>query len=320
MSKETFNYHVYNIDIEGACNNTLKDIGKLLKTLKKKLGVCLEDCLFCFEHTGMYSYHMMQKLGEFNLSFSMISGLDMRNSLGIQRGKNDIVDARRIAEYAFLRQHKLKLTSLPSKDLFKLKKLLSIRALHVKKRASYISRLKEEKRIFKKSEFHFIFKTQEKIIKVISKAIDETEKEIHKLIQASPKIKKYFDLITSIKGIGLVLGASIIVKTGCFTLFDDWRKFACYCGTAPFPNQSGKSFKKHRISKIGDTKLKTNLTLGARSAVLHDPELKLYQQKRLNEGVEKKKIYNMIRNKLLARVFSVAKRQTPYVVLHTHAK
>ncbi|WP_303318047.1 hypothetical protein Q4Q34_18325 [Flavivirga abyssicola] len=54
------------------------------------------------------------------------------------------------------------------------------------------------------------------------------------------------------------------------------------------------------------------------SAIQHDPVLRMYYKRKVAEGKPKMIALNNVRNKLLARVFSVVKRGTPYVVLHQH--
>lgn len=44
-----------------------------------------------------------------------------KESIGLQRGKNDRIDAKRIANYAVLHYRKLKLYKLPDKELVKLR-------------------------------------------------------------------------------------------------------------------------------------------------------------------------------------------------------
>lgn len=319
MSKEFFNSKLHSQTYENQFNNDPKGINFMLKSLKKVLGTDLKDCLFVFEHTGLYSLEMTRQLAKRGLNFALIPGLEIRQSLGIQRGKNDPIDAKRIAEYGYRFMDKITLYDMPEQDITDLQDLLSLRAMHVKTRASYMARVKEQRRVIKKPKAHLLFKSQEKTIALLDKQINQIEKAIQDIIKNNAKIKEYYDLIVSIKGIGLVTATSILVKTRCFTQFENWRKFACYCGTAPFSHQSGKYHGKHKISKIGNQYMRTLLTLAARTAAIHDPELKAYKERRLKEGADNKKITNMIRNKLLSRVFCVAKRKTPYVILHRHA-
>jgi transposase len=110
------------------------------------------------------------------------------------------------------------------------------------------------------------------------------------------------------------------VVTDCFTGFTDSRKFACYAGIAPFEKQSGTSLKtKARVSHYANKKIKSLLNLSASSAILAVPELKAYNQRRVESGKSKMSTLNIVRNKIVHRIFAVVKRGTPYVSLYKHA-
>ena len=57
----------------------------------------------------------------------------------------------------------------------------------------------------------------------------------------------------------------------------------------------------------------------ARSAIEFNPEMKSYFQKRKAEGKNGMSTINIIRNKLLARIFAVIQRGTPYVDIYKFA-
>ena len=65
--------------------------------------------------------------------------------------------------------------------------------------------------------------------------------------------------------------------------------------------------------------MKSLLSMSAISAIQCDTELRLYYQKRINEGKPKMVVLNIIRNKLVARVFATVKRRTPFVPMQRHA-
>ena len=64
----------------------------------RKLKVKLSDVLVCAEHTGIYGYDLQIWLDDMQISFAFVPALEIKRSLGIRRGKNDAVDALRIAE------------------------------------------------------------------------------------------------------------------------------------------------------------------------------------------------------------------------------
>ena len=65
----------------------------------------LEVCqvLFCMEHTGIYGRAIHHFLQDHQQSLWLESSLQIKRSLGIQRGKNDKIDSFRIATYAQMR-------------------------------------------------------------------------------------------------------------------------------------------------------------------------------------------------------------------------
>ena len=318
MVKDNYVLSIHGFNFAQEFENTPKTIRKMLKTLSKLLEVPLNQCLFCLEHTGIYSLNMMLELEKQGFHFCVVSGLEIKKSLGITRGKSDLIDARKIAEYAYLRQDKLPLFRFPSQPVIQLNYLLSLRSIHVRNRAGYQARVKEQFKVLKVTHHAALYRSQKRVIKYLTKEIEKVEDQINKLIEADQELKNCFELLRSIIGVGNVTAFQMIAKTHCFKRFADWRKFACYCGTAPFPNESGKMKNKRRISKIGHGEMKSILTLAARSAVQHDSELKLFFHRKVEQGKTKKNVINAVRNKLLARMFSVVRRGSPYIELHKY--
>jgi len=70
---------------------------------------------------------------------------------------------------------------------------------------------------------------------------------------------------------------------------------------------------------LANKKIKSLFDLCAKSAIQHSPEMKVYYTRRLEEGKNKMSTINIIRNKLLSRIFAVVERQTPYVDIMKYA-
>ena len=64
--------------------------------------------------------------------------------------------------------------------------------------------------------------------------------------------------------------------------------------------------------------MKSLLNRSARSAITCDPELKEYYHRKVEQGKNKMSTLNIIRNKIIHRVFAVVNRGTPYAVLQNH--
>jgi transposase len=312
VSKDTLDAFNYCLGEHKQFNNRLAGIKKLVKWVVNIEGE-LGNVLFCFEHTGLYSIHLAEYLDDQKILFAMVPGLEIKRSLGIVRGKNDKIDSYQIAKYAFLRKDEIQPTILPTDSITKIKRLLSLREKLVRQRAQYKGTIKEFKNVLKTKGNEVLFKVHNQMIKALDKRIDEVEKELTAKVKSDPKIYATYELITSVKGVGFVLGLSFIAYTKCFTCFDNWRKFACYSGIAPFDHQSGKSISPKRINPMANKKIKSLLSNAATSSVRYNPEIKAYYQRRLEMGKNKMSTLNIIRNKIVSRVFAVVKRGTPYV-------
>ncbi len=316
IAKSTFDAHIHVKNVHAQFENNQKGFLSLCKWVHRNTK---DHVLYCFEHTGIYSLPLATFLTKQNAAFTVVPALEIKRSLGIVRGKNDKVDAKRIAEYSYLRREQIRTTDLPSETLQQLKELLSFRERMVKQRAGYKASLKELQCFFKKGHNPELFSVQEELINTFDKKILIIEKKIELLLKADDTVYKIFKLITSVKGIGTVVAAHLIVVTNCFSAFENSRQLACYCGVAPFEMQSGTSIKSNaRVSHFADKRMKGLLDRAACSAIQADPELKTYYQRRVAQGKSKMSTINIVRNKLLHRVFAVVKRGTAYVEIYRH--
>ena len=163
-------------------------------------------------------------------------------------------------------------------------------------------------------------KHNQKTVALLEKQLGGLEADIMELVAHNEQMSRQSDLLQSIPGIGPQTALQLICYTRCFTAFDSWRKLACYAGVAPFKYESGKSVRgRTQVSHLAQKKLKMLLHMGALNARLHDPELKLYFNRKVGEGKNKMLVMNAIRCKLLARAFAVINRQSPFVKLQQFA-
>lgn len=303
--KKRFFNHQFSNDLKGF---------EAMETWLLKQKVKITDCLFCMEHTGTYGLLLFAWLSQRGADFCVEPGLQIKHSLGMTRGKNDKVDARRIATYAMEKKAELKQYVLPSENLIRIKQLLTYRDQIVRARTSFKNSLQSHQEYQQVSSWDFVTTDIQEQITQFNERIDQVEKKIEEIIKSENDLQNNFKLATSVKGIGLVIGAFMLVSTNNFTGFENGRKYACYAGIAPFPNESGTSIKgKTKVSHLANKKIKTLLSNGANSAKSHDPEIRAYFNRKIEEGKDHKVVINAISCKLVNRVFAVVKRQTPYI-------
>jgi transposase len=199
---------------------------------------------------------------------------------------------------------------LPSAAYFKLKRLLAERRQYVKQSVLYKQQLHDisvydsvGSRIRKEDE-----------VKNLNANIKQTDAEMKEIIDSDLTIKRNYDLLTSIVGVGIVVAVTTIVLTENFTVFASPRKYASYIAIAPFPHESGTSVRgATRVSKQGFRQAKADLSISVLSAMSHDSELKEYWLRKKAEGKHAGTILNAIKFKIVLRMFAVVKRGTPYV-------
>lgn len=269
--------------------------------------------LFAFEHTGLYSLPLTLFFHEQGYKMALVSGLELKRSLGMARGKDDKADARAIAEYAYEKNDKLSLYQMPGKILLKLKKLLTYREKLVKDRAGFKTINNEYQEFLDNEEYADLLASQQRMIDQFDEEIKKVDDKLYELIKEDDTLYKQYKLINSIKGVGKQTALMMIVLTQGFTQFTKWRKFACYAGTAPFNNESGRFKGKTKVNHLANKKIKALLNCCATSAINYNTEMKMYYERRMAENKHPMSTLNIIRNKILARIFAVVHRQTPYV-------
>ena len=292
--------------------NSLKGVNDILKNLIKQK-VDLSNVLFCCENTGVYTFPLSSCLSEKKLDYWVVPAIEIKNSKGISRGKNDKDDAKEIALYSFRNIDKLKLSTLPDTAIQQLKLLFTERE-KVMKSFKLFEATKENADFMPKQVYKSIVAINNKTVKFLKATLKSIEKEMKDIISNQTQLKTQFELIKTVPGIGEKTAIYMLITTRGFTAFDNARKFACYSGTAPFKNTSGTSIKgKTKVNHLADKKMKSILQMCALVAVKHDPQLKAYYNKKKEEGKNAMLVLNNVKCKIISRVFAVINRQTPYI-------
>jgi len=280
----------------------------------RKQNINTAETMIVMEHTGLYSYRLEQFLRRKEIGFSKVPGYVIKHSMGLVRGKNDKVDAIRIARYGFEKRQSLVRETPVSEALERLQMLQSTRDHLVRNRAGLIRSVKEFQDSCGLKKSDLIISSQLEIVKTYDCKIAKLEDAIARILESDPTLSKNNQLLQSVTAVGKVVSLAVIIKTRNFTRFNDARNFASYCGTAPFDNTSGTSIRgKTRVSKFRDKNMNRLLDLAAKSAIQYDKELREYYIRRTGQGKSKMSTINVVRCKLLYRMFAVIHRQTPFI-------
>lgn len=298
----------------GQFDNTLTGFEQMLNQLDRLSNQVKQSWLICFENTGQYSKDLLEFLCQKQIPRCEGDPAFISKNIQFKRGKDDKTDAMAICQFAYRFQEELELSVPMDEKCQRISRLLARRDLLVKHLTTLKNDMKENKRGFSEKEYELIFQSNQELVNMYNAQIKQTEQLIKKTLKEDEQMKKNNELIQSVKGVGPIISAYIIALTRNFERFDfNARKFACFCGIAPFPFSSGKFKGKDRVNKRGHKKMKALLSNGATVAVTFDPQTKLYYQRKKEEGKAYGSILNAIKNKLIARIFAVVRRQTPYV-------
>ena len=134
----------------------------------------------------------------FGLSLWLENPYQIKHSLGVHRGKNDKVDALRIADYAIRFQDKKRLYSLPDKSIASLKILLSERDMYISHKSTYQGQLSAQQDFMSASDYA---KRLRKLLADLATNISAIDKKIDAFIDGDETLSKQHQQLCSIDGI-----------------------------------------------------------------------------------------------------------------------
>jgi transposase len=293
--------------------NEPEAIMAFIKELKKLPGFVLNKAVFCMEHTGIYNNHALSCLHKKKANICLEAATQIKSSLGNIRGKNDKIDAIRIAGYAYKERETLRLWKPKREIVQQLAHLAATRLRLITVKKQLKTPLKEQDVFSAKKTTRQSIQLCSHSLKAIDDDLDRADKAIGQLIKADAELYRLFTLVTSVSGIGKVTAVQVIVATNEFKDINNPKKFACYAGVAPFKDESGKVIKRSRVSPMANKKVKTLLHLSAIVAIQYNLDLKLFYDRKVQvEKKNKMSVINAVRNKLVLRIFACVNQNRPY--------
>ena len=198
--------------------------------------------------------------------------------------------------------------SIPAEELGNLLYECSKGRLGINKAEEIQSRARETFGIkFAKRSFSFQIK---QIISQIS-FLEEQLKEIE--IEISCLLEDICPVITTITGIGSILGASIVSEIGNISRFERANQLVAYAGLDTRTKQSGDfSATNTKLSKRGSPYLRRSIWLAATVAAFKDPALSIYYQGLRARGKAHGTAIGAVARKLTNIIFAVLRDQKPY--------
>lgn len=204
----------------------------------------------------------------------------------VKRGKNDAIDAEAIHE-ALLRptmrfvpvksaeqQGVLALHKVRAQLVGQRTRLVNMLRAHIAEfgvvAAQGLWRIKELKAIVVDERDGRLPASARAALKAILAQLDDLEVQIEpldRLIVAHGKNHEVGRRLAAIPGIGPITASALVASIGDAKAFRSGRHLAAFLGLTPRQNASGLKDRKGRISRMGNTYLRTLLVLGATSAL-----------------------------------------------------
>lgn len=221
---------------EDETKNTVASIKKALRKGMKDHGVAMDDVIVCAEYTGRYIYPLVCACDDLGLFLWMEDPTRIKNSFGIARGKDDKIDARRIAEYADRFSDKAVAYGMPDRTLASIKSKLADRDMLLEDRKRYETQLHDQKGFMDPKDYAQKSHLWTTVINTLNKRLAILDEQL----------------------------AELVAVTMGFTRFENPRQFFCYAGLAPFKYTSGKSIhSKSKVSQRANKHIKALLHLAA---------------------------------------------------------
>lgn len=276
-------------------------------------GLCDTTALVCLEPTGHYSHGVVKTLLDMGHPTWLAHATDIRLSIGMQRGKSDKVDARRIAQYAHRFRDKARLVGQSHVEFAELKALLALRERLVKERAKNKAQLKDNVLYLSGTTKELIKVEVQRQLKALERSIAKLDQAIAVFLRKDSSLNRKNKLAQSVSGIGPVLASELIAHTEGFTRFDSPRQLICYVGVAPFERTSGSSVRgKTATSSFANQRLKSLFKLAALAAVRVPGDLQDYYKRKLDQGKRPILALNNVAGKIIHHLWAVIHSGKPY--------
>jgi transposase len=276
---------------------------------KSLLSVLSPDTIVVMEASGPYYLQLACFLTRRGMQVSVINPLVIRRfcQMRMSRAKTDKKDAMMIAEYGKLQRPSL--WQIPEQHVINLQQMEALLSNLNKERTALSNQLEN---------FTHSGMLDKPLKKMIVKELEHKEDLIKKVREAMETVAKqhYAEMLSkleTIPGMGRKTAMALIVLSGGFDRFSDYRKLSSYIGICPRIFESGTSVKgKARICKMGMSRIRAMLYICSWSAKQYNKTCKELYERLIANGKAKKQALIAVANKLLKQAFAIATQKTTY--------
>lgn len=285
---------------------------------------------------GFCGFWIHERLTELGIHNIVVNPADVPTKAGERLQKTDAVDSAKLARS--LRSKELKGIYIPCREALEMRSLIRLRSLITKDMTRAKNRIKAHLRFFGydiPQEFsdrrwpkRFIcwlraldMNTEEgkKTLDIMLDALEDLRKRMLANTRAlrslsnDKRLEGQMDLITSVPGVGQVLGMTLLLEIGEFKRFKNAESLASYIGLVPMCHNSGEHIGTGDITVRKHSSLRTMLVEAAWVAIRQDPAMTLAYEN-LYKRMKPSKAIIIIARKMVNRIYHVMKYSEKYAL------
>ena len=308
------------VTIKAQCSfkNNKSGFETFLKWVSKNTNLAI-PVVYLMEATGIYYEQLAWFLHSKKCIVSVVlpnKAKKYKDALGL-KSKNDRIDAKGLAQMVC--EQNVTLWKPLSNSFY----LLRLITRQIQSNTEQSTVLKNQLHALQYGMYRdkTIEKMHIKQIELLQKNKKELQLRIKQLVEEDDVLKKKFDNICKIKGLGLQNLAVIVAETNGFTAFENISQLVSYAGYDVVENQSGNRTGKTKISKKGNSHIRRCLHFPAFNMITYNiaPFKNLYERL-YDKSKIKMKAYTAVQKKLLALIYTLWKKDEPFNPDHENNK
>jgi len=227
----------------------------------------------------------------------------------LKRAKTDAIDAQTLAQLAALLQPAL--WTPPPAVYYEVQQRLAQRDALLDVQRQIMNQL--HALLFAPLVIASVKERMEELIETLERQITALDAEVREALAADAAWAASAAHLQSIKGIGLITAAWLLVTTLNFTICPTPEAAVAYAGLAPNPYESGTSVRgRPRIGHTGNGRLRTALYLATLSAAQHNPVIKAFYERLRAAGKPTKVARCAAARKLLHIAWAVVRNEEDF--------
>ena len=276
---------------------------------------------FCMEATGVYSRYLASHLLSFeNIEISIINPAQIASyaKAQLRRTKTDRVDSGVILSFAQTQNpHVWKPEPQAVRNLYHL-----VTSVADPDPEGQVDTIKDDMQDWSNRQHAHSYapdlpgvvrNSDKAIMRTLKRELEKLEKAIEKLLSEERQLSDDVNLLCSIKGIAQHSATRIIAYSRGAMTDRSARALVAQAGLAPRHHQSGSSVRgRSRIAKQGDKRLRKTLFMPALVGIVHNPIIRNFYQRLLENGKPRKLALVACMKKLLIIARAILKSKIEF--------